>query len=72
VFPEALISSEHIGNAAHGLFLLILMHTEINRVDIYLGLIFLRAPDHEVVREQSQGPCVGLDCLLGMSGLGGS
>ena len=48
------------------------MHTEIDWVDIYLGLIFLRAPDHEIVREKSQSPCVGLYCLLGMSGLGGS
>ena len=72
MLPEALISSEHIGNAAHGLLRLILMHTEIDWVDIYLGLIFLRAPDHEVVREQSQGACVGLYCLLCMSWLGRS
>jgi hypothetical protein len=72
VLAEALIPSEHIGNAANGLLLLILMHAEIDRVDIYLGLIFLRAPDHEVVREECQGPCIGLYWLLGMSWLGGS
>ena len=72
MLPEALISSEHVGNAAHSLLRFILMHAEIDRVDIYLGLIFLRAPDHEVVREECQGPCIGLYCLLGMSGLGGS
>lgn len=46
------------------------MHPEIDRVDIYLGEIFFRALDHEVVWEQSQGACIGLYWLLLMFGLG--
>jgi hypothetical protein len=52
VFAEALVSSEYEGDTAHGLILLFMagiMHTEIDRVDVYLAYILIRAPDLEVV-----------------------
>jgi hypothetical protein len=64
IFSKALVSSENVANAADGLFLFILMNSEIYGVDIYKACILVRTLDPEVVRIQCQGACVGLGWLL--------